>query len=83
MYLTNYIFTWTFFHIAFYKIFKNGCILIIHRSFFQENDSLQLDRFQILKINSLMAETIITNLPKQNSYKEIAEFGNKLFNLEN
>ena len=27
-------------------------------SFFQRKDSLQLDRFQFLKINSLTAETI-------------------------
>ena len=29
-----------------------------HESFFQGKDFLQLDRFQFLKINSLMAETI-------------------------
>ena len=46
-----------FFHIASYQIFKNGVILINHRSIFQGKDSLQLDRFQFLEINSLMAET--------------------------
>ena len=58
MYLTNFIFNYTFLHIAFYQIFKNGAILINRRSFFQWKNSLQLDRFQLLKINSLMAETI-------------------------
>ena len=58
MYATNFIFNCTFFHISFYQIFKNGAILINRRSFFQGKDSLQLDRFQFFKINSLMAETI-------------------------
>ena len=58
MYLTNFIFNCCFFHDAFYKIFKNNAILINHVSFFQGKDSLQLDGFQFLKINSLMAETV-------------------------
>ena len=76
MYLTNYILTCTFFHIAFYQIFKNGVILINRGSFFQGKDSLQLNRFQFFKINSLMAETVKNNFSKQNFYKEIAEFDN-------
>ena len=64
------------FHIAFYQIFKNGAILINHDSFFERKDSLQLDSFQFLKINSLMAETIENNFSKQNFYKQIAEFDN-------
>ena len=43
---------------AFYQMFKNGAILINHGSFFQEKDSLRLDRFQFFIINSLMDETI-------------------------
>ena len=39
-YLTNFIFASTFFHIAFYQIFKNGAILINHGSVFQGKDSL-------------------------------------------
>ena len=58
MYAKNFIFNCTFFHIAFYQIFKNSAILISRGSFFQGNGSLQLDRFQFLKMNSLMAETI-------------------------
>ena len=58
MYFTNYIFNFTFFRIAFYQIFINGAILINHESFFQGKNSLQLDHFQFLKINSLMGETI-------------------------
>ena len=58
MYLTNFIFNCTFFHIAFYQIFKDGAILINRGLFLQGKDSLQLDRFQFLQINSLMAETI-------------------------
>ena len=46
-----------FFYIAFYQILKNGPILINRGTSFQGKDLLQLDRFQFLKINSLMAET--------------------------
>ena len=53
MYLTNFIFKF-FFHIASYLIFKNGAFLINNGSFFQRKDSLQLDRFQFLKLNKLL-----------------------------
>ena len=58
MYLTNFICKCFFFHIASYQIFKNGAILINHGLFFQVKDSLQLNRTQFLKINSLMANNI-------------------------
>ena len=69
IYLTNFIFNCTFFHIAFHQIVKNGVILINH-----EKNPLKLDRFQFFKINSLMAETI-----KKNIQNKI--FINKLLNL--
>ena len=47
-----------FFLIAWSQIRENYEILINYGSFFQENDSLQLDHFQFLKINSFLAETI-------------------------
>ena len=62
--------------IALYQFFKNDAILINHASFFQEKDSLQLNRFQLLKINSLMVEIIKKKFPKRNFYKQIAEFDN-------
>ena len=34
--------------------FKNGAIVIIQGSFSQRKDSLQLDRFQFLKIESII-----------------------------
>ena len=40
-------------------------ILINHELFFQRKDSLQLHRFQFLKINSLMAETIKNQFSKR------------------
>ena len=58
MLLINFIFDLTFFLIASSQIFKNDAILINHGSFYQEKDSLQIDRFQCLKMNSLMAEII-------------------------
>ena len=79
MYLTNFIFNCTFFHIASYQIVKNGEILINRGSFFQEKDSLQFDRFQFLKINSLIAETIKNFISKQHFYKQIAELDNNSF----
>ena len=45
MYLTNFILNCTFFHTAFYQIFKSGATLINRGSFFQGKDSLQVDRF--------------------------------------
>ena len=49
-----------------------------HESFFQRKDSPQLHRFQFLKINSLIVETIKKKFPKQNFYIQIAEFDNNL-----
>ena len=46
------------FLIALRKVFKNEAILINHGSFLHGKDYLQLDRFEFLDINSLMAETI-------------------------
>ena len=57
MYLTNFIFK-GFFSYRFSPNFKKGGILINHGSFFQGKYSLQLDRFQFFKINSLVTETI-------------------------
>ena len=57
MHLTNFIFTRTFFLVASYQISKNDVILINHGLLFHEKDSLQLNRFQFLELNSLMAET--------------------------
>ena len=54
MHLTNFIFSRTFFLIASYQIFKNYVILINHGLFFQEKDYLQLNRFQISKMNKLL-----------------------------
>ena len=45
-----------------------------HESFFQKNDSPQLHRFQFLKINFLMAETILKKFPKRNFYKPAFQF---------
>ena len=56
--LINFIFAWTFFLIASCQILENDAIPINRRTFFQGNESLQLDSFQFLNINSLMAETI-------------------------
>ena len=58
MLLKNFIFAQTYFLIASSQIFKNDAILINQDLFFQKKDSLQLDRFRFLKMNSLMAETI-------------------------
>ena len=78
--LTNFILSRTFFLIASYQNLKNDVILINLESFFQERESSQLHLSQFSQRNSLMAETIKN---QQNSYKQIAEFGNKLLNLEN
>ena len=64
MYLTNFIFTQTFFPIASHQILKNDVILINHGSFFQEKESWQLYRSQFFKINSLIAETIKNQFSK-------------------
>ena len=54
MNLTNFIFL-----IVSYQILKNDVILINHGSFFQEKDSLQLNRFQFSKINKLLPSSSI------------------------
>ena len=56
IFLINFIFAQTYFLIALSQIFKNDAILENHGSFLEEKDSLQLDRFQFLKVNSLMAD---------------------------
>ena len=57
MHLKNFIFTRTFFLIASYQILKNYVILIIHGSFYEEKDSLQLNRFQFSKMNKLLSNS--------------------------
>ena len=79
MQLINFIFTRTFFLIASYQISQNDTILINYESFFQVKEYSQLYRFQFLEINSIMAATIKNKFSKQNSYEQIAEFGNNLF----
>ena len=59
MYLTNFIFTRTFFLVASYQISKNDVILINHGLFFQAKNYLQLNRFQFLEINNLLANSAI------------------------
>ena len=71
MYLTNFIFTRTFFLIASYKIIKNYVIPVNHGSFFQEAKSSQLYRPQFLKINSLMTESIQNEISKTKFLKTI------------
>ena len=51
MYLTNFIFK-CFFSYRFLPNFKKWCDSDNHGSFFQGTNSLQLDSFQFLKINS-------------------------------
>ena len=74
--LINFISVQTYFLITSSQIFKKYAILINHGSFFQRKDFPQLDRFQFLKMNSLMAEIIKNNFSKQNFYKQIAVFDN-------
>ena len=57
-------FTRTFFLIALYQILKSDVILINQGSFFQEKDSLRLNRSQFLEMNSLMAKTIQNQFSK-------------------
>ena len=57
--LINFIFDPTFFLIASYEILKNDAILINYESLFQEKDSLQLDRFQFLRMNQLLSNLAI------------------------
>ena len=59
MRLTNFIFSRTFFLIASCRILKNYVIPINHGLFFQKNDSLQLNRFQFLKMNNLSPNSTI------------------------
>ena len=62
--LINFILVRTFFLISSSQILKYDAILINHGPFFKGKDSLQLDRFQFLKTNSLMAATIKKQFPK-------------------
>ena len=73
----------TFFLIAPCQILQNDAILINYESFFQKKESSEPYCSQFLEINSLMAETLKINFPKQNSHKQIAEFSHNLFILEN
>ena len=59
MHITNFMSTQTFFLIASYQILKTTVILINHGSFFQEKDSLQLNRFQFSKMNKLLENSAI------------------------
>ena len=47
-----------FLTIVSYQFFKNDCSFLNHSLFFRGKYSLQLNRFQFLKIDSLMAEII-------------------------
>ena len=58
MHLTTFIFSRTFFLKASYQIFKNDMILI-NRPFFQEKDSIQLNRFQCSRMNKLLPNSAI------------------------
>ena len=58
MYITNFIFTRTLVLIASFEIIKNDVILINHRSFLQDKDSLQLNRFQFSKITKLLPNSV-------------------------
>ena len=57
--LINFIFAPTFFLIASYQIWKNYAILVNHGSFFQEKDSLQLNRFHFSKMKQLLSDSAI------------------------
>ena len=72
-----------FFSYRFIANLQNDAILINHISFFQEKQSSQPYYSQFLEINFLMAETIKNQFPKQHSYKQNGEVGNKLFIFEN
>ena len=54
MLLINFIFDQTFFLFSLSQILKNYAILINHGSFLEGKGSLQLDRFQFLKMNQLL-----------------------------
>ena len=55
----NFIFTQNFFLTASYQSLKNDVILINYGSFFEEKDSLQLNRFQFSKMNNLLPNSVI------------------------
>ena len=77
IWLINFIFVQSYFLIASRQIFKNNAILINHGLFFYEKDSIQLDCFQFLKMNSSMAEIILKkNCLKKFVYEQIAVFAN-------
>ena len=53
-----------FLTIASYQFFENDWSFLNHTLFFRGKYSLQLNRFQFLKINSLMAEIIKNQFSK-------------------
>ena len=56
----NKFYFYLIFFLTFYtKFFKNYVILINHGSFYQEKDSLQLNRFQFSKMNKLLPNSAI------------------------
>ena len=59
MHFKFFIFNRTFYLIASYQILKNNMILINYGSFFEEKDSLQLNRFQFSKMNKLLPNSAI------------------------
>ena len=56
---TIFIFTQTFLLIASYQILENDVILINYGLFFQEKDSLQINRCQFSKMNKLLPNLAI------------------------
>ena len=70
--LNKFYFYPNFFFIASNQILKNYVILINQGSFFQEKESSQLYHFQLMEINSSMAETIKNQFSKKKSYKQTA-----------
>ena len=57
--LINFIVALAFFLITSYQILKNDAILINSESLFQGKDSLQLNHFQLLKMNQLLSNPAI------------------------
>ena len=63
--------------------FEREKIIFHEKKFETQKNNLINNRFQFLKINSLMAETILKTFPKRNFYKQTAEFNNNLFIFKN
>ena len=57
--LINFIFARTLVLIASNQVFKYYAILIKQGLFFQEQDSLQFDRFQFSKMNKLLVNSAV------------------------